>query len=91
MLTHSGSRGGISVCSDRDKDGGRDLSIVPGRSEQSMVEFGLRLIPGALMSQFRAEEKVMIAWVGWEPWTGQSRIFHCTVLSPMYLVARSAP
>ena len=57
MLTRSGSRGGISVCSDRDKDGGRNLSIVPGRSEQSLVEFGLRLIPGALMSQFMAEGK----------------------------------
>ena len=45
MLTHSGNRGGISVCSDRDKDGGRNLSTVLGRSEQILHEFGLRLVP----------------------------------------------
>lgn len=46
MLTRSGNRGGISVCSDRDKDGGRNLSTVPGRSEQILDEIGLGLIRG---------------------------------------------
>lgn len=64
MLTRSGDRGGISVCSDRDKYGGQDLSTVPGRSEQPVDETGLRLIPGGLTSQYMAEKKVVIAWMG---------------------------